>query len=629
MKRKKLVVIFLTLSIILSLEFGAVMPQKTRATDYGLKNPVIDCSGVATWDCVYFGNYYQNDSTGTTKEPIKWRVLSVDGDNAFLVADQNLDAKQYNKSYEGVTWANSTLRSWLNGYDASCNVGNMDYSSDNFIDTAFSEEEKSAILWTDVVNEDNPRYDTKGGDDTSDQVYLLSIAEVSNVSYGFNSIFDMSSKTRVSTNTAYTSEKRGKYFDDAWWLRSPGYLSISASVIFTDGEGYYGDYGNAYYKSYAVRPALYLNLAFSDFWSYAGNVSSDGVSRPSVSEIPNVIPSSSPTQASIEVTAPNPVVTSIAKSTSAPMVKPTKTPSTNASEIPASLVPVFSNAPTSSTQVPTRVPAPNSVVTPIARSTFAPIVKPTKTPSSNASEISVSAVPALSTQVPTRMPAPNLVVTPTARSTSVPIVKSTKTPSINASEVPVPSNNPKLSTQAPTNVIQTSGPPMPASTICTGNLRESLISVPTEPCVTISAAPSLRDTVFASRTVTVKQTLCRGKIFRDVKTKAYYKILSVTATGGKVAYLRPTDRKVKKVIIKAIVIWKGKKFRVTQIGNKAFKDCKKMQKVIVGKNVSVVRKKTFENCKSLKVVILTGMKQKLSKNAFVGCPRKPKVRRKF
>ena len=112
-----------------------------------------------------------------------------------------------------------------------------------------------------------------------------------------------------------------------------------------------------------------------------------------------------------------------------------------------------------------------------------------------------------------------------------------------------------------------------------------------------------------------------------MKTKAYYKILSVTATGGKAAYLRPVDKKVKKVTIKNTVTFKGKKFKVTQIGNKAFKDYKKLQKVTIGRKVSVIGKKTFANCRSLKVVILTGPKQKLPKNAFAGCPRKPKVRK--
>ena len=45
-------------------------------SSYGLSNPTIS-NGVTTWDCIYFGNYYQSNSS--TKEPIKWRVLSING----------------------------------------------------------------------------------------------------------------------------------------------------------------------------------------------------------------------------------------------------------------------------------------------------------------------------------------------------------------------------------------------------------------------------------------------------------------------------------------------------------------------------------------------------------------------
>ena len=75
------------------------------------------------WDCVYFGKYTQ---TGLfEKEPIEWRVLSVDGNEALLLADKGLDCKQFNdKETDTInedkfakyscTWETSTLRTWLN-----------------------------------------------------------------------------------------------------------------------------------------------------------------------------------------------------------------------------------------------------------------------------------------------------------------------------------------------------------------------------------------------------------------------------------------------------------------------------------------------------------------------------------
>lgn len=275
---RKCIAILMTLAMVLSMGTGITLPRQAQAAGYGLSNPVTDSNGVTTWDCVYFGNYYQSDATGNTKDPIKWRVLSVDGDDAFLMADQNLDAKPYNTSYVDVTWETCTLRSWLNGYGASANVEETDYSSDNFLDTAFTAEERAAIRQTTVVNEDNSHYGTEGGNDTTDRVYLLSIAEACNASYGFNSTFDTNSKTRVSTNTAYTAGKSGMYSvgaADDWWLRSPGSYSYGASLVYYDGYGSY--YYTRVYRDYvAVRPALHLNLSSSPLWSYAGTVSSEG-----------------------------------------------------------------------------------------------------------------------------------------------------------------------------------------------------------------------------------------------------------------------------------------------------------------------------------------------------------------
>ncbi len=277
-RNKKCLAMLMTLAMVISMGTGITLPRQAQAAGYGLSNPVTDSNGVTTWDCVYFGNYYQSDTTGTTKDPIKWRVLSVDGDDAFLMADQNLDAKPYNTSYVDVTWETCTLRSWLNGYGASDNVEGTDYSSDNFLDTAFTAEERAAIRQTTVVNEDN--YGTEGGNDTTDQVYLLSIAEASNAEYGFNSEFQTESKTREAKNTAYaksqgawTSTSTEYEGNGAWWLRSPGDNSASASGVSTYG---YGGYDSVYSGDDVVRPALHLNLSSSPLWSYAGTVSSEG-----------------------------------------------------------------------------------------------------------------------------------------------------------------------------------------------------------------------------------------------------------------------------------------------------------------------------------------------------------------
>ena len=126
------------------------------------------------------------------KEAIKWRVLSVNGNDAFLIADCNLDSQPYNTTKTDVTWETSTIRSWLNGYKASYNANGINYSSNNFIGKAFTSAEQKAINQVTVVNHDNPEYETEGGNDTKDKVFLLSIEEatvtISGVTYKVTAI---------------------------------------------------------------------------------------------------------------------------------------------------------------------------------------------------------------------------------------------------------------------------------------------------------------------------------------------------------------------------------------------------------------------------------------------------------
>ena len=223
-------------------------------------------------------------------EPIKWRVLNVNGTDAFLVADKALDDQKYNTAYASVTWETCTMRSWLNGYDSSVNAYGTDYNSKNFINTAFTSSERSAVKITEVVNDDNINNGTEGGNNTRDKIFLLSENEVCNssaaLSYGFVRSRSSRDEARMCNNSMY-AEAMGAMSDNDfpvrqcwWWLRSPGSSSDSAANVSNYGSvDYYifGDDngGNVDYATKAVRPALHLDLSSSDLYSYAGTVSSD------------------------------------------------------------------------------------------------------------------------------------------------------------------------------------------------------------------------------------------------------------------------------------------------------------------------------------------------------------------
>ena len=232
-------------------------------------------------DNVYFGNYFQSNKS--TKDPVKWRVLSNANGRLFLLSDQNLDVFQYHTEQENVTWETSTMRSWLNGYGASSNAGGdsgTDYTSDNFLGSAFSTKEQAAIVETPVVNADNKDEDYgtegEGGNNTTDRIFLLSIAEVYNRSY-------FPDFRWFSTNTAYVagggklgSGMYGVGQNDWWWLRSPGFNNKMAAFIEWEDGSPVVEGNPVDNKNTAVRPALNLNLSSVLFTSAATGGKPDG-----------------------------------------------------------------------------------------------------------------------------------------------------------------------------------------------------------------------------------------------------------------------------------------------------------------------------------------------------------------
>ena len=258
----------------------ALLPTAALATDTGkaiqrVSNDSADNIGGGQADNIYFGTYQQSSdgSGGYNTDPVKWRVLSNTGGQLFLLSDQNLDVFQYHTDdQENVTWETSTMRSWLNGYGASSNAGGdngTDYTSDNFLGSAFSDKEQAAIAQTTVVNGPNTDYGTDGGNNTTDHIFLLSLAEVYNRSYSPDYLW-------FSTNTAYVADggklgsgMYGAGENDWWWLRSPGYDNTKAAFIeWEDGSPVAdGDLVNDNRK--AVRPAFNLNLSSVLFTSAA------------------------------------------------------------------------------------------------------------------------------------------------------------------------------------------------------------------------------------------------------------------------------------------------------------------------------------------------------------------------
>lgn len=89
-------------------------------------------------DIVYWGRYEQDNKVANGKEIIQWRVLDMVQNRMLLLSEKSLDEKPYNMKADNVTWETCTLRDWLNS---------------SFVHEAFSSDEKSIIIRTELVNE--------------------------------------------------------------------------------------------------------------------------------------------------------------------------------------------------------------------------------------------------------------------------------------------------------------------------------------------------------------------------------------------------------------------------------------------------------------------------------------------
>lgn len=224
-------------------------------------------------------------------EPIKWRVLQVEDNKAFLLADELVDCKLYGMLVGEQVWENSALRSWLNGYSGETNLENKDCTEDNFIQRAFNQSEQNAIFTTHVLNEDNIEYGTEAGNDTDDKIFLLSEREAMNEDYGFDSRDNWNDSARIAraeTVTTYarvmgaiwgvTKEDNVLYYSAGlWFLRSPSNGPGRVRIVYD--QGYLKKDGIPNVAGVGIRPAIYLDISDTSLYSYAGTVDSNGNSQ--------------------------------------------------------------------------------------------------------------------------------------------------------------------------------------------------------------------------------------------------------------------------------------------------------------------------------------------------------------
>lgn len=207
-----------------------------------------------TYDCVWLGRYQRENAN--KNNPLKWRVLDVNGTDAFLWCEDEVADVNYHNTADDFTWETCDLRKWLNG---------------EFYKNAFNATEKAAIRQYGVENLENPLTGTYAGRATLDYIYLLSVDEVINPRYGF------------STNPSIQDDARKRKGRNCWWLRTPGTKMYLCGMFMGGGEGIvyngsgvvYKPGGLPYYPD-SVYPVLHLNLANEKAYTYAGTVCTNG-----------------------------------------------------------------------------------------------------------------------------------------------------------------------------------------------------------------------------------------------------------------------------------------------------------------------------------------------------------------
>ena len=95
---------------------------------------------------VEFGSYIQ--TLGADPMPIEWYIIAEEDNKQLLLSKYILDSFVYHEVYTDITWEMCSLRYWLNN---------------EFIFTAFNEEEQTRIVDTYLENHDNKDHDHDGG----------------------------------------------------------------------------------------------------------------------------------------------------------------------------------------------------------------------------------------------------------------------------------------------------------------------------------------------------------------------------------------------------------------------------------------------------------------------------------
>ena len=273
---------------------------------------------------------------------------------------------------------------------------------------------------------------------------------------------------------------------------------------------------------------------------------------------------------------------------------------------------------------PSAVPTPSASAAPSVVSTPSASAAPSAVPTPSAS-VAPSVVPTPSVSV-----APGASAVPTPSASAAPSVVPTASASVAPSVVPTPSVSvapgasavPTPSASAAPSVVPTPSASVAPSASATPGTSEA-------PKPTINTTPGKGTTPSVSDSPNERGENTASEDDEDLDVAVSGSSYSSTVIDGvQGVELRNFDTQKTTIVIPDYITIKGKKYPVIAISGNAFKKCKKLTKVVIGKNVRRIKAKAFYNCKKLKTIVIKTKKltmKRVGKKAFAGIYKKAKI----
>ena len=224
---------------------------------------------------------------------------------------------------------------------------------------------------------------------------------------------------------------------------------------------------------------------------------------------------------------------------------------------------------------------------------------------------SVSAAPGASA-----VPTPSASAAPSAVPTSSASVEPSTVPTPSASAVPSASVAPSASA-----TLVTSAVPTPSASATPGTSEALKPTINTTPGK--GTTPSVSDSPNERGENTASEE--DEELDIAVSASSYTTTIVDGVQGVEVSNF---DSQKTTITIPDYITIKGKKYPVISIQSNAFAKCKKLTKVVIGKNVRRIKPKAFYNCKKLKTIVIKTKKltmKRVGKKAFAGIYKKAKI----